>query len=73
MSPQDMNVPSCRFLLQNEFNYIAITPMKTDLIVVKMQCSPFITLCLGFIGMDHVISESCYKGTIFLILFCKIS
>ena len=27
-----------------------------------MQCSPVIMLCLGFIGMDHVISESCYKG-----------
>ena len=24
----------------------------------------FITLYLGSIGMDHVISESCYKGTI---------
>ena len=22
------------------------------------------TLCLGFIGMDHVISELCYRGTI---------
>ena len=25
-----------------------------------MQCSPFIMLCLGSIGMDCVISESCY-------------
>ena len=28
------------------------------------QCSPFITLILGSIGMNHVMSESCYKGTI---------
>ena len=27
-----------------------------------LQYSPFITLCLGSIGMDHVISEPCYKG-----------
>ena len=26
--------------------------------------SPFIMLCLGFIGMECVISESCYIGTI---------
>ena len=30
-----------------------------------IQCSSFTTLCLCFIGMDHVISELCYtKGTI---------
>ena len=29
-----------------------------------VQCNCFITLCLGSIGMDHVISELCYKGTI---------
>ena len=28
------------------------------------QCSPFILLYLGSIGMDCVISELCYKGTI---------
>ena len=27
---------------------------------------PFITLLLGSIGMDHVIIESCYKGTTFM-------
>ena len=27
--------------------------------------SPLITLCLGSIGMDHVINVSCYKGTMF--------
>ena len=30
----------------------------------EVQCSTFITLCLVSIGMDHVISEQCYKGTI---------
>ena len=30
----------------------------------QIQCSPFITLCLGSIGMDHVVSEFCYKETI---------
>ena len=29
-----------------------------------LQCSHFITVCLESIGMDHVISEPCYKGTI---------
>ena len=29
-----------------------------------IQYSPFITLCLGSIEMEHVISEPCYKGTI---------
>ena len=29
-----------------------------------VQCSPFITIYSGFTGMDLVISESCYKGTI---------
>ena len=28
--------------------------------------SPFITLCLGSIELDHVISELCYKGIILL-------
>ena len=32
--------------------------------VQLIQCSPFITLCLGSIGIDRVISELCYKGTI---------
>ena len=31
---------------------------------VHVQCSPSITLCLGSIGMDSVISESCNKGII---------
>ena len=30
----------------------------------RVQCNTFITLSLGSIGMDHVISELCYKGTI---------
>ena len=29
-----------------------------------IQYGPFIRLYLGFIGMDCVISEICYKGTI---------
>ena len=29
-----------------------------------VQGSPFITLCLGPIELDHVISEPCYKGII---------
>ena len=29
-------------------------------------CSPFIMPCLGSIGMDHVISVSFNKGTIFI-------
>ena len=31
---------------------------------MPIQCSPFITLCLGSIGIDHVVSELFYKGTI---------
>ena len=30
-----------------------------------MQCSPFIMLCLGSMGMDSVISELCNKGNNF--------
>ena len=26
--------------------------------VYKIQCSPFVTLCLGSMGMDHVIKKS---------------
>ena len=32
--------------------------------LIKIQYSPFIMLCLGSIGIDCVISESCYNGTI---------
>ena len=31
---------------------------------ISVHVSPFITLCLGSIGMDTVLSELCYKGTI---------
>ena len=34
------------------------------LITFQMQYSLVITLCLGTIWMDHVISELCYKATI---------
>ena len=37
---------------------------NTDLLFIHVQCSPFKTLYLGFIGMDRVISGSCYKGII---------
>ena len=30
----------------------------------NIQCSFFITLCFGSIGMDCVITVTCYKGTI---------
>ena len=32
---------------------------------ILVQFSPFKMLCLGFIGMDCVISKPCRKGTIF--------
>ena len=35
-----------------------------ELNVSTMQCSPFIMLFLGSIGIDHFINEWCYKGTI---------
>ena len=31
-----------------------------------VHCSPFISLCLRSIGKGRVISELCYKGTILL-------
>ena len=37
------------------------------------ECSPFIMLCLGSIGMDSVISESCYKGTILQMNYRKMT
>ena len=30
----------------------------------NLQCSPYITLCLGSTEMEHVLSEPCYKGTV---------
>ena len=35
-----------------------------EILVLQLQSSPFITLCLGSIELDHVISEPCYKGII---------
>ena len=32
--------------------------------IYKSTVQPFIMLCLVYIGMDQVISESCYKGAI---------
>ena len=34
------------------------------IVQVHVQGSPFITLCLGSIELDGVISEPCYKGII---------
>ena len=33
-------------------------------VLLYMQCSPYITLCLGSIEMDCVISDSCCKLTV---------
>ena len=38
-----------------------------------LQCSPFITLCLGSIGIECVISESYYKGTILQMNYRKMT
>ena len=37
-----------------------------------IQRSPFISLYIGFIGMDQIIRESCYEGTILQRNFGKI-
>ena len=37
------------------------TVAKISKFTVYIQCSPFITLCLRSIEMDHDISESLYK------------
>ena len=52
-----------------ETNVVYVESLKVSLClksvtVTILQYSPFIKLCLGFIGLDSVISESCYKGTI---------
>ena len=38
--------------------------------IYNKEHNPFITLCLGSIGMDHVICESCFKGIILHIALC---
>ena len=41
-------------------------PLRHNIIILmfkKMQFSSFIILCFGFIGIVHVISKLCYKGT----------
>ena len=42
-------------------------------LVLHFQCCPYIMLCLGSIGMEHVISESCYTETILLKNYRKMS
>ena len=45
--------------------YIAsFKPFNNKFIDKHIQCSPFITLCLGSVGMVCVISELCNKRTI---------
>ena len=39
-------------------------PVSLTCVPCKLQGSPFITLCLGSIELDCVISEPCYKGII---------
>ena len=46
------------------FIYSATCSKVTCLSILPVQCSPFIMLCLGSVGMDHVISELCCKRTI---------
>ena len=41
--------------------------------VYNIQYSPFLTLCMGSIGIDLVISESCYKGTILQMNYRKMT
>ena len=38
---------------------VTATNIDDDIMVIMLQCSPFITLCLWSIGMDCVISELC--------------
>ena len=40
---------------------------------LDIQCSSFITICLGPIGMDHVLSELSYKVTILQRSYSKIT
>ena len=50
---------------------IMLTVIRNFNIYLYVQSSPFITLYLVSKGMDHVISEPCYKGTIVLRNFRK--
>ena len=45
--------------------HFIVDKLQSTLYAFKhIQFSPFKRLCLGPIGMNHVVSESCYKGTI---------
>ena len=39
--------------------------VESNLKIKNIQCSPLITLCFGSVGMNSVISEWCYKETVF--------
>ena len=47
--------------------YQYMVPMVTG----KEECTPFIIYVCGLCGMDHVISESCYKETIYKVSIGK--
>ena len=49
-----------------EWMLCADQSMQFSPMVTLIQCSPLIMLCLGSIGLEHFISEPCYKGTILL-------
>ena len=50
--------------LMSMMNCLANIPIDAKIVVsiVNIQCGPFIMLCLGSKGMDHVITESFLKG-----------
>ena len=43
---------------------IAVLSMLTNMMLYDLQSSTFISLCLGFIGMDHVMKGQFYKEII---------
>ena len=53
-------------LFHNEVCYkgTSVGCHRPRLVSLLIECTPFITLCLGSIDMDCIISESCYKYTI---------
>ena len=53
--------PSLTYLLPLKLDFCLFLSGR---LTAGTQCHLFITLCLASIGMDLVISESCYKGTI---------
>ena len=50
--------------MKNFLMGIPVKILKKIIEKSEIQGSPFITLCLGSIELDRVISEPCYKGII---------